>query len=163
MIYTGQTGWLQGGQYGFIFDSTLNDFVSGELENAIVTCWKETGAELIFLEGQSALRNPSGPCGTELLVSGNAKQVVLLFAPKRKYFDNDAHWGEIPSVESEIAIIEHYGSKVIAVAMHTELCSPEEIRQYQQDYERKLGIPVLLPIQEGVGRIIPELKKLAGR
>ena len=35
MIYTGQTGWLQGGEYGFIFDSTLNDFVSGELENAI--------------------------------------------------------------------------------------------------------------------------------
>src|SRR5690606_29594381 len=22
MIYTGQTGWLQGGKYGFIFDST---------------------------------------------------------------------------------------------------------------------------------------------
>ena len=37
MIYTGQTGWLQGGKYGFIFDSTLNDFVCGELENAILT------------------------------------------------------------------------------------------------------------------------------
>lgn len=32
MIFTGQTGWLQGGKYGFIFDSTLNDFVSGELK-----------------------------------------------------------------------------------------------------------------------------------
>ena len=88
---------------------------------------------------------------------------MLLFAPKRKYFDNDAHWGEIPSAESEVAIIRQYGSKVIALAMHTEGCSPEEIRQYQQDHERRLGIPVLLPIQEGVGRIIPELKKLAGR
>jgi uncharacterized NAD-dependent epimerase/dehydratase family protein len=58
MIYTGQTGWLQGGKYGFVFDSTLNDFVSGELENAIVSCWKETGADIIFLEGQSSLRNP---------------------------------------------------------------------------------------------------------
>jgi uncharacterized NAD-dependent epimerase/dehydratase family protein len=88
MIYTGQTGWLQGGQYGFIFDSTLNDFVSGELEHAIVSCWKETKPDILFLEGQSALRNPSGPCGLELLISGNAKQVVLIFAPKRKYFDN---------------------------------------------------------------------------
>ena len=35
MIYTGQTGWMQGWDYGFIFDSTLNDFVSGELERAI--------------------------------------------------------------------------------------------------------------------------------
>src|SRR5690606_3599273 len=36
MIYTGQTGWMQGAEYGFIFDSTLNDFVSGELEHAVV-------------------------------------------------------------------------------------------------------------------------------
>ena len=32
VIYTGQTGWLQGFRHGFIFDATLNDFVSGELE-----------------------------------------------------------------------------------------------------------------------------------
>ena len=30
MIYTGQTGWLQGSKYGFVFDSTLNDFVQQE-------------------------------------------------------------------------------------------------------------------------------------
>ena len=56
MIYTGQTGWMQGNKYGFILDSTLNDFVAGELENAIITCWKETQPDLILLEGQSSLR-----------------------------------------------------------------------------------------------------------
>ncbi len=75
MIYTGQTGWLQGGKYGFVFDSTLNDFVSGELEHAIVTCWKEAKPAFILLEGQSALRNPSGPCGFEFIISGNAKRL----------------------------------------------------------------------------------------
>jgi uncharacterized NAD-dependent epimerase/dehydratase family protein len=160
MIYTGQTGWLQGGKYGFVFDSTLNDFVSGELEHAIVSCWKDTGADFIFLEGQSSLRNPSGPCGIELLISGNAKQVVLLFAPKRKYFDNDEHWGAIPSVESEIEIIEKLGSKVIAVAVNSEDCSTEEAFAYQKEYEQKLNIPVLLPIQEGVDKFIPTLKGL---
>jgi uncharacterized NAD-dependent epimerase/dehydratase family protein len=160
MIYTGQTGWLQGGKYGFVFDSTLNDFVSGELENAIVTCWKETKADFIFLEGQSSLRNPSGPCGIELLISGNAKHVVLLFAPKRKYFDNDEHWGAIPSVESEIEIIEKLGSKVIAVAVNTEGCTSEEAFAYQKEYTQKLNRPVLLPIQEGVDAIIPVLQSL---
>ena len=160
MIYTGQTGWLQGGKYGFVFDSTLNDFVSGELENAIVRCWKETGADFIFLEGQSSLRNPSGPCGIELLISGNAKHVVLLFAPKRKHFDNDEHWGAIPSVASEIEIIEKLGSKVIAVAVNTEDCTTEEAFSYQKEYEQKLNIPVLLPIQEGVDKLIPILKAL---
>jgi uncharacterized NAD-dependent epimerase/dehydratase family protein len=160
MIYTGQTGWLQGGKYGFIFDSTLNDFVSGELENAIVTCANETKAAIIFLEGQSSLRNPSGPCGIELLISGNAKHTVLIFAPKRKYFDNDEHWGKIPSVESEIELIEKLGSKVIALAVNTEGCTDEEAFAYQKMYEQKLGLPVLLPIQEGVEKLVPTLKGL---
>ena len=37
MIYTGQTGWMQGARYGFVFDSTLNDFISGEMEHAVYT------------------------------------------------------------------------------------------------------------------------------
>ncbi|MEM1359258.1 MAG: signal peptidase I, partial [Bacteroidota bacterium] len=36
----GQTGWMQGSKYGFIFDSTLNDFVSGELTHAILQAYK---------------------------------------------------------------------------------------------------------------------------
>jgi uncharacterized NAD-dependent epimerase/dehydratase family protein len=160
MIYTGQTGWLQGGKYGFIFDSTLNDFVSGELEHAIVSCWKDTQPDILFLEGQSSLRNPSGPCGLELLISGNAKQVVLIFAPKRKYFDNEAHWGEIPSVASEIELIQKIGSKVIALAINTENCTDEEAYAYQKEYTASLGMPVLLPIQEGMAPIIPILKSL---
>lgn len=160
MIYTGQTGWLQGGQYGFVFDSTLNDFISGELEHAIISCNKETSPDLILLEGQSALRNPSGPCGSELLVSGNAKQVVLVVAPKRKHYEELPEWGEIPSVASEIALIAMYGSKVIAVAINTEHCSKEEAFQYQAAFEQELEIPVLLPLQEGVGKLMPVLKNL---
>ncbi len=160
MIYTGQTGWLQGGQYGFVFDSTLNDFISGELEHAIITCKKETSADLILLEGQSALRNPSGPCGSELLVSGNAKHVVLVVAPKRKYYEELPEWGEIPSVASEIALIAMYGSKVIALAINSEHCNNEEAFQYQAALEQELGIPVLLPLQEGVGKLLPVLKNL---
>lgn len=160
MIYTGQTGWLQGGKYGFIFDSTLNDFVCGELEHAILSCAKEQNPDYILLEGQASLRNPSGPCGLEFLISGRAKSVVLIFAPKRKYFDNEEHWGEIPTVESEIEIIEKLGSKVIALAINTEECTTEEAFAFQEEYETKLGLPVLLPIQEGVDKIIPILKRL---
>jgi len=160
MIYTGQTGWLQGGQYGFIFDSTLNDFISGELEHAIVTCWKEQNPKVIFLEGQSALRNPSGPCGSELLVSGNAKHTILVHAPKRQYYDQMPTWGKIPPVESEIALINMYGSKVIALALNTENCTLEEALAFKKQYEAELGIPVLLPLQQGVGSIVPAIKAL---
>ncbi len=160
MIYTGQTGWMQGGQYGFIFDSTLNDFISGELEHAIVSCWKETGAEVILIEGQAALRNPSGPCGSEMLVSGNAKQVILVHAPKRKYYDHIAEWGTIHSAKSEIELIKLYGSKVIALALNTEDCTTEEALDFQTAYEAALQIPVLLPLQQGVDAVIPVIRSL---
>ncbi|MGI8581395.1 MAG: DUF1611 domain-containing protein, partial [Chitinophagaceae bacterium] len=160
MIYTGQTGWLQGGQYGFIFDSTLNDFISGELEYAIVSCWNETRADVVLIEGQSALRNPSGPCGSELLVSGNAKHVILVHAPKRKYYDDISEWGAIHSVSSEIELIKMYGSTVIAVAINTEHCTPEEAIAFQKLYELELELPVLLPLQQGVEKIIPVVRSL---
>ncbi|MFD2934140.1 DUF1611 domain-containing protein [Spirosoma flavum] len=160
MIYTGQTGWLQGVNYGFIVDSTLNDFVSGELEHALVSCWRETGADLLLIEGQAALRNPSGPCGSEFLVSGNARHVVLVHAPKRVYYDHDPAWGEIPSIESEIALIRAYGSDVIAVALNTEECSRDDAFAYQKQYTERLGIPVLLPLQEGVDTILPIIQSL---
>ena len=160
MIYTGQTGWLQGGNYGFVFDSTLNDFVSGELEHALVSCWRETSADVLLIEGQAALRNPSGPCGSEFLVSGNARNVVLVHAPKRLYYDHDPAWGKIPSVESEIALIRAYGSEVIALAINTEDCSRDEAFAYQTQFANRLGIPVLLPLEEGVEPVLPVIQSL---
>ena len=161
MIFTGQTGWMQGHKYGFIFDSTLNDFVSGELEHAITSCWKEATPDVIILEGQSSLRNPSGPCGLEFIVSGNATQVVLIHAPKKKYFDNDPLWGEIPSVASEIDIIEKFGATVIAVALNTSGLSKQEALSYKASYQKTLDIPVVLPLEEGVKKIVSEIKGLS--
>lgn len=160
MIYTGQTGWMQGGKYGFIFDSTINDFVSGELENAIVTCWEEEKPDLILLEGQSSLRSPSGPCGLEFLISGNAKQVVLIHAPNKKYFDNKYEWGQIPTIKSEIEIIEKFGSKVIALALNTNGLTKEQALSYQTKYQDLLGIPIVMPLEEGVTNIISAIKGL---
>lgn len=160
MIYTGQTGWLQGGKYGFVLDATPNDFVSGELEHAILECEKETDAEIIFIEGQAALRNPSGPCGSELLISGCAKSVVMLHAPKRAYYDFKPDLGKIPSLASEIELVEKYGSKVIAIALNTEHCTLGEAEAFQAQFEKELGIPVLLPLEQGVEKLVPVLSDL---
>ena len=88
------------------------------------------------------------------------QQVFLQKFVQLKYFDNDEHWGQIPSVESEIAIIQLLGSEVIAVALHTEGCSKEEALQFQQAYEKRLSIPVLLPVEQGVDKLVPVLLSL---
>lgn len=160
MVYTGQTGWLQGGKYGFIFDSTLNDFVSGELEHAILQCIREENPDLVLLEGQSALRNPSGPAGSELIRSGGAKHVILVHAPKRKYYEHNPEWGEIPSLNSEIELVAAYGAQVIAIAINTEGCTMEEVQDIQQHYQHQLGIPVSVPMVDSCAPLLTVMQSL---
>lgn len=160
MIYTGQTGWMQGYPYGFILDATPNDFVCGEIERAIVDCDREKTPDLILLEGQSSLRNPSGPCGSEFLLSGNAKGVILQQAPFRKYFDELDHIGcQIPSVEDEIDLIKKYGAKTLAVTLNGDGGTPEDLKNYQKKLAQKLQIPVIRPLEEGVGSLIPIIRE----
>lgn len=161
MIYTGQTGWMQGNPYGFVLDSVYNDFVSGELEHAITTCYREVRPDVIFIEGQSSLRNPSGPCGAEFLLSGNARQVVLVCNPKQKYFNDDKSWGRIPTIRQEMALIRQYGARVIAIALNTRQCSRDEAFVFQEQIASKTGLPVLLPVEEGVDKLIPVLLQLS--
>lgn len=161
MIATGQTGWMQDGRFGFILDSTLNDFVTGELEAQIVRCDVEAAPDVIFLNGQSALRNPIGPCGSELLLSGQAKWVVLQAMPSRRYYEGteDNLRAEIPTVASEIALIKMYGAETIAVTLNTHGLTTEEARKMAAILRGSLGIPVVLPLEDGVAEIVEVIKE----
>lgn len=159
MIYTGQTGWMQGGRFGLVLDSVVNDFVCGELEHAIVQCEAELEPDLMVLEGQSALRNPGGPCGAELLLAGGAQGVVLQHVPGRKWFDG--HEGHaIPSVASEIELIAFYGVRTLAVTLNGEGLDAARLAEEQRQLERALGIPVICPLEEGLGRLVPVVREL---
>ncbi|HXV77819.1 MAG TPA: DUF1611 domain-containing protein, partial [Candidatus Polarisedimenticolaceae bacterium] len=87
MIGTGQTAWLQGSRYGIVLDSLVNDFISGEIEHAIWSCWTERRPRVIVLEGQGSLMNPAYPGGMELLAAGRPHVVVLQHAPRRTHYD----------------------------------------------------------------------------
>ena len=152
MIFTGQTGWMQGAPYGFVFDSTVNDFIGGELEKAVVNCAKEAKPDYILLEGQSALRNPSGPCGSEYLLSANAKGVVLQHAPGRKCFEGSEV--EIGSIQRDIDIIRLYGSEVLAITLNGEGLTAEELKEEQASIRAATGLPVVRPLEEGVGEVV---------
>lgn len=161
MIYTGQTGWMQGARYGFIFDSTLNDFVSGEMEHAIWQCYQEQQPDIIFIEGQSSLRNPSGPAGAEWIVSADATGVVLQHHPLRKHYkDMEYYPAYIPSVEEEVALIRIYGAPTVAITLNTEGVPEDEARAIARDYERTLGIPAILPLEDGVAALVPVFKAM---
>jgi len=154
VVHTGQTGWLQGCGFGFVLDSTPNDFVSGELEHAIVACDKEARPDLILLEGQSALRNPSGPCGAELMLSGGARGVILQHAPARRFFDDQEHLENvIPSLTSEIALIGMYGPRVLAIALNHEHLPESERESTRARIARETGLPTFYPLLDDLAPI----------
>jgi len=161
MIYTGQTGWMQGAKYGFVFDSTLNDFISGEMEHAVVSCWENEKPDIIFIEGQSSLRNPSGPAGSEWIVSAEATSVVLQHNPARKqYKDMEFYPAYIADPKDEIELIKMYGGNTVALTINTAKMNEADAREYANRYEKELGIPTILPLEDGVTKLVPVFKKL---
>lgn len=146
MIYTGQTGWMLGQKYGFIFDATPNDFVSGEMEHAIVTCWEETKPDVIFLEGQSALRNPSGPCGTEYLLSAQAKGVILVHPAGRQHYKGTEC--PLPTVADEIELIRMYGAETLAISLNGSAATEAACKTEAIKLAHELNIPVVDPFED---------------
>lgn len=154
MIYTGQTGWMQGGRYGFIFDSTPNDFVAGELEAAVVACDRAERPDLIVIEGQSSLRNPSGPCGSEMLVSAGARGVILQHAPARPCFKGHPGFA-IPRLDEEMQLVALYGARVLAITLNGDGMSAGDLREAQRTLAARLAVPVVRPLEEGVEALVP--------
>ena len=161
LVTTGQTGWLQGHAHGFILDATPNDFVAGELERAVVECAQQEDPDLILIEGQSALRNPSGPCGAELLLSAGATGVILQHAPGRIYFDGcEEVEARIPPVEDEVELIARYGARVLGIALSGEGLDDQQggaLQAHAERLRKSLGLPVSLPLADGCEHLMDTL------
>ena len=155
LIYTGQTGFLQGFKHGFLLDATLNDFVTGELEKAIMECDAISRPEIMLIEGQSSLRNPSGPCGSELILAGDVNGVILVHAIDRDYFEGFEELKlPLPTIDEEIKLIASYGKKTIAVCINSD--NKDFATQTVAD---QLNLPVVNPIFENVTSIIEVIKE----
>ncbi|HEX6810038.1 MAG TPA: DUF1611 domain-containing protein [Planctomycetota bacterium] len=159
IVHTGQTGWLQGIPHGFVLDSTPNDFVCGELEHAIVSCDRDLSPDVILLEGQSALRNPSGPCGAELLVGGQARATILQHAPARRYYDGCEEAGYvIPPVAEEITLLQLYGTRVLGLTLNHQDLDARARAAARAQLEVETGLPAVYVLLEGAKRLVPTIR-----
>ncbi|MHB8077905.1 MAG: DUF1611 domain-containing protein [Candidatus Krumholzibacteriia bacterium] len=160
LVFTGQTGWLQGHPHGFILDATPNDFVAGEIEHWLLRCARETTPDLILVPGQSGLRNPSGPCGTEIILAGDARGVILQHAPGRRFYKDvgGARW-PIPHPRDDVALVRLCGAEVLAVALHTAGLTTAAARDEAACLADELALPVVLPLVDGVGALLPLVRR----
>src|SRR3972149_1762639 len=74
----GQTGLLQGSEYGVPLDAIKGDFMVGELEAEIVRAHDETKARVVVVEGQGSISHPAYVCGTRAVLMASMPSGILM-------------------------------------------------------------------------------------
>jgi uncharacterized NAD-dependent epimerase/dehydratase family protein len=159
MIGTGQTAWMQGAKYSMVMDSCINDFVSGEIEHAVVSAYKNEKPDVIIIEGQGSLMNPAYPGGFEILAAGRPDFVILQHAPKRLEYDGFPGYTMHPIKQQIQAIEVISGKKVIAITVNHENMAKDEILPACEALEKETGIPAFDVLKFGAEPLIELLKK----
>lgn len=149
MVGTGQTAWLQGARYSLVLDSLVNDFVSGEIEHAVWSAWREQQPRVIVIEGQGSLMNPAYPGGFEILAAGRPDVVILQHAPARKEYDGFPGYPLHPLPVQIQAVELLSGKPVAAITINHEELSKEEIPQICGLIEKETGRPAFDALSDG--------------
>lgn len=159
MVGTGQTAWMQGAKYSMIMDSCINDFVSGEIEHAVVSAFKNESPDVIVIEGQGSLMNPAYPGGFEILAAGRPDFVILQHAPKRLEYDGFPGY-KLHSLKKQIQAIETIsGKEVLAVTVNHEGMTKEEILPACEAITKQTGLPAFDVLAQGADGLIKIIEK----
>jgi uncharacterized NAD-dependent epimerase/dehydratase family protein len=160
MIGTGQTAWMQGVRYGIILDSLVNDFVAGEIEHAIWSCWKEAAPRVMVLEGQGSLMNPAYPGGMELLAAGRPHAVILQHAPARKHYDGFPRHRLHPLERQFRAIEALSDTPIVAVTLSNEDMTQEQVRAECERIHEATGLPAVDVTVDGASELVRAIRPL---
>ncbi len=153
-IGTGQTSYMQGERYVSIIDSTLNDYVSGELEHTVLRAYNNEKPDVIIIEGQGSILHPAYPGGFEIISSTKPDAIILQHSPKRLKFDGFEKY-YIPSIRRFILVLEKLSDKkIIAITLNHEKIKEEEFSRVESEIEHKFHIPCSDPLREGTNKIV---------
>ena len=163
MIYTGQTGWMQGWPYGVVLDALINDFVSGGIEGAILDCWKQEKPEFIIIEGQGSLVHPFFPGGFEIMAAGQVHGIVLQDAPGRPCLDGFQGY-PMPDPMRVVKIAKLLSdAPLIGIGLNHEKLSEKDAKKAKSQLHKRFKVPVEDPVVDGVSKIADKLEKLRDR
>lgn len=165
-IGSGQTALIQGEEFGVAMDAMPSEFMTGELENAVMEGIRHEEPDIIFIEGQSALSHPAFISSCAIIRGSMPDAIVLQHPPKRK-IRVDFPELLMPEIEDEIKLLETYsGVPVFAMTLNHEEMSHEEINEAVINYEKEYDIPVTDPLVLGCDKLVdaifsrfPELVK----
>ena len=160
MIFTGQTGWMQGWPHGIVMDAIVNDFVSGGIEGAIIDSWKDLKPDFMIIEGQGSLVHPFFPGGFEILAAGRINGFILVDAPKRPHLDGFPDF-PMPDLKRVVKIAELLTEKpLVGIGINREYMNNDDIIKAKEKLKIFFSVPVVEPINDGVGDIVDYLEDM---
>jgi uncharacterized NAD-dependent epimerase/dehydratase family protein len=158
MVGTGQTAWMQGARFGIVLDSLVTDFVAGEIEHVMWDAWRNTHADVLFIEGQGSLMNPAYPGGYEILAAGRPDIIVLQAAPARMEYDGFPGYLIQPLDKQIMALELISGKRVVAVTVNHEGLNKDEALAACDKIEQETGLPTSDVIVSGPRKIVETIK-----
>ena len=157
MIATGQTSLMQGAKYGASIDALVAQFAIGEIEHAVVQAFDRENPDIILVEGQSSVSHPAFMSSIGILKGSMPDGVILQHPPGRKFRCDFPHL-PMPTVESEIHLIETISSaQVLAIALSHEDLTDKQVEMAIEDYETRLQLPTTDVLHHGCQKLIQSL------
>ncbi len=160
MVYTGQTGWIQGWPHGIVLDAMINDFVAGGIEGAIIDSWNDLRPDIIIIEGQGSLVHPFFPGGFEILAAGKIDGFILVDAPKRPHLDGFPDY-PMPDPQRVVKIAEILTEKpLLGIGINRENMDKQDIKNAKIKLKKFFNVPVIEPLSDSVSKIVDFLEEL---
>lgn len=159
-VATGQTGLIQGAKYGVAIDAIVEEFMTGEMENAIMEAYDTENPDIIIVEGQGALSHPAYLSSCAIIRGTAPKAIIVQHPPKRKNI-GDFPYMPMPTLESEIALLEMFSkSKVIGITINHEEMTDGEIEETVTEYEETFGLPTTDVLKHGCEKLVKQICKM---
>ncbi len=167
MVATGQTGLIQGAQYGVALDAIPEQFISGEMEAAVVDAYDHEKPDLIIIEGQGSLSHPAYLSSCFIIRGSRPDAIILQHAPGREML-GDYPKIPMPTIESEINLVETFSnSKVIGITINHENMADGALVDVIKDYENRLNVSATDVLTQGCEKIVKKIfltfPQLAGK
>lgn len=159
LVGTGQTSLMQGARYGVAIDALIAQFVIGEIEHAVLQAFINERPDLILVEGQSAVSHPAFMSSLGIL-KGSMPDGIILQHPPARQFRCDFPQLAMPTVESEINLIEAISqARVLALTLSHENLADTELRSIIAAYEQQFHLPTTDVLHDGCQKLVQTLLK----
>lgn len=156
-IATGQTGLIQGAKYGVAIDAIVEEFMTGEIEHAVMEAYDNEQPDIIIVEGQGALSHPAYLSSCAIIRGAIPSAIIVQHPPKRKNI-GDYDFMPMPTLKSEIELLEVFSkAKVIAITLNHEDMTDLELEETIISYEMTFKLPTTDSLKYGCDKLVKRI------